>query len=170
MKTYVALLRGINVGGHNKLTMADLVHALEKHGLESYIQSGNIVFRHQDISRISIPSIVESEFSIQSEVVCFEQVDFLEIAKQNPYANLPGNKVHFYFCQSMPDINRSKLAELRAASEEVAEFGSVVYLYAPDGVGRSKLAAKMESCLGVPATSRNLNTVNKLLKLAENLN
>ena len=81
----------------------------------------------------------------------------------SPSATADGKALHFYFldaCAERPDLEKLRLVQ--ADSEEFELRGAVFYLLAPDGIGRSKLAAQVERCLGVPATARNWNTVRKL--------
>lgn len=73
-----------------------------------------------------------------------------------------------FFCKVSPQINTEKLEALKEKSEQYHVSGNVLYLSAPNGIGRSKLVANIESCLGAPATGRNLNTINKLELLANN--
>jgi len=76
--------------------------------------------------------------------------------------------MHFYFCKSSPKVNETKLKKLKAESEEYHIEGKILYLYAPEGIGRSKLVANIESCLGVTATGRNFNTVSKIQSMLTN--
>jgi uncharacterized protein (DUF1697 family) len=96
-----------------------------------------------------------------------EKTEFLDSLAGNPYTATKGNQIHFYFCQDLPNANVEKLDMLKAESEHYMIKDKVLYLYAPDGIGRSKLAAGMERHLGVAATGRNLNTINKLAKMLE---
>ena len=84
-------------------------------------------------------------------------------SNSNPYKNeIEGKLVHLYFCKSNPELNIDKIKHLSSDSERYTLIGNVFYLYAPDGIGRSKLVANIEAYLGVAATARNLNTVNKV--------
>jgi uncharacterized protein (DUF1697 family) len=78
--------------------------------------------------------------------------------------------LHFFFLESTPEKpNMDELANAKSDSEEYRLIKSVFYLYAPDGIGRSKLAAKVEQALGVQVTARNWNTVSKLIAMAKQL-
>ena len=170
MKTFVALFRGINVGGRNILPMKELVSLLENnscHGVKTYIQSGNAVFRSAKPPK-NICQAIERKFGFKPDVLFIERMEFLEMVSANPYNAPKGNQIHFYFCQDIPNTNEEKLEALKSETEKYLINGKVAYLYAPDGIGRSKLAANVERCLGVPATGRNLNTVNKLVKMLQN--
>ena len=88
----------------------------------------------------------------------------------NPYqgSGYEGKFVHFYFCKDLPEIDTVKLKMLASDTETYACIGNVFYLHAPNGIGRSKLVANIEACLGVSATGRNLNTINNLMKMVRN--
>jgi uncharacterized protein (DUF1697 family) len=173
VKTYIALFRGINVGGNNILPMKDLVKTLDKSGCENvrtYIQSGNVVFRHKSISKIKlaeeIRSAIEFNHGFKPWIMILDSNDLMKAVKNNPYPTEIGKAVHFYFLEAIPDSpDIKKMKEIKAKTEEFKLTDKVCYLYAPDGIGRSKLAAKIETCVGVTATARNWNTVNKLTQM-----
>lgn len=170
MKTYIVLLRGINVGGKNLLPMKELVLALDKRKyqhIKTYIQSGNVVLQSQKRPE-DIPSIIQERFGIKPAVYVLEESEFNAAVASNPYESPNGKDIHLYFCQNTPNISVVKLDKYKSESEELHIHGKVAYLYAPEGIGRSKLAGNMESCLGVEATGRNLNTVQKLQRMAQN--
>jgi uncharacterized protein (DUF1697 family) len=182
MKRWVALLRGINVGGRNSIAMADLRGCFEAAGASSvrtYIQSGNVVF---DCARGAQTALVQAVVDAIGVSHGFEPgiqliaVDDLEAAaRNNPFpaaAEVP-TSLHLFFSSgplSRAGAGRAgvdaALEELRAASEAYALVGDVLYLHAPEGVARSKLARRAESVLGVPLTARNWRTVTRLLELA----
>jgi len=171
VKTYVVLFRGINVGGKNILPMKELVSILEENNyqdVKTYIQSGNVVLRSQKKPDTNISTIVQNKFSFKPEVLAVGESEFISSIKNNPYSSKDGKTIHFYFCKYSPKIDKEKLKNLKSESEEYYIKGKVFYLYSPNGIGRSKLVANIESCLGVPATGRNLNTVNKLLGMVKN--
>lgn len=171
MNTFIALFRGINVGGKNIVPMKELAALLTLHGYENvqtYIQSGNVVFDRRSTPDSEIGVLIEEKFGFRPEILILTSRKLEQAIEDNPYSPAEGKHCHFYFCSSTPgSINTAKLTELKSASEEYFMKGNVFYLHAPDGVGRSKLAANVERCLGVPATARNLNTVNKLSKMAQ---
>ena len=174
MKTYITLLRGINIGGKNILPMKALTVLLEKNGLDNiktYIQSGNIVFTSKTTANANvdetISELIETQFGFKPQVMVLEKSAFDVAIKNNPYTATEGKTIHFYFCKTKPNIHAEKLAQYQSESEQVHLDHNVFYLYAPDGIGRSKLVANIEACLGVSATGRNLNTVNKLKQKVE---
>lgn len=177
MKTIIALFRGINVGGRNKLPMRDLVAVLEDLGLtdvKTYIQSGNAVF-HADgveITELSdaISTTIQERHGFMPQVLLLTMSDLAEAVAANPFpeAEAEPKTLHLFFLASPPaNPDLASLADIQLDSEEFALTGTVFYLYAPDGIGRSKLAAKVEKALGVPVTARNWRSVTKIMEMAE---
>lgn len=168
MNKYIVLLRGVNVGGKNLLPMKILKNYLLEAGfehVETYIQSGNIILTAPNNPDAIVGEIIERKFGFKAEVLALADTVFRESLKQNPYKDNEAKSVHFYFCSQTPEFDKSKLEALSSATEEYCLINRVFYLYAPDGIGRSKLAAKLEKLLGVATTARNLNTVNKIDQL-----
>lgn len=165
MKTFIVLLRGINVGGRNILPMKALIPLLESNGcknVSTYIQSGNVVFDCEHLPG-NVAELIEKNFGFTPQILFIPKSEFLVATKNCPYATMAGNQVHFFFCQDEPKPNIEKLEALRIDSESYTIKNKVFYLHTPEGMGRSKLGAGVEKCIGVPATARNLNTVNKLI-------
>jgi uncharacterized protein (DUF1697 family) len=176
MQTYIILLRGINVGGNNIVSMKALTEALNEAGfsqVSTYIQTGNILLQSPHSSHESdgaqlerdIAKLIDTHFGFTPNIMQLSLPEFSTAAANNPYKDKPGNTVHCYFCQQQPSPDEARLKELATSTEQYHIEGKVLYLHAPDGIGRSKLAANIEKCLRVPATARNLNTVNKLLDM-----
>lgn len=167
---YIVLLRGINVGGHNKLPMADLRAALTEAGftkVRSYIQSGNLVLTAPSNPREKIEALLKSRFAIESKALCWTAEQFQELAAANPFADAEPKSVHYFFCADIPALDVKAMDLLRVASERVQTVGKMIFLHAPDGIGRSKLAAAMDRTAGTDTTARNGNTVNKLLAMLD---
>lgn len=175
--TWIALLRGINVGGHNILPMADLQTLLAGLGysdVKTYIQSGNAVFTsiEQDAAIISnaITHAISAKFGFAPSVLML-RAEALEAAlNDNPYkdAEHAVKTVHLFFVSDMnATVNAALIDEFKAESEAITAAPGVLYLHAPDGVGRSKLMAKIDSCVSAPITARNLNSATKILALAK---
>lgn len=177
MKTYIALFRGINIGGHNLLPMKDLIPLLERLGLRNvrtYIQSGNAVFQStaQDASRLAkrISAEIKKARGFEPQVLLLEPKDLKKAIAANPYpeAGPDPKSLHILFLLSAPAApDLTKLEQLKATSERFKLTGRLFYLHAPAGVGRSRLAANAERLLGVPVTGRNWRTVQELLALAK---
>jgi len=170
MKTYIVLFRGINVGGKYLLPMKELVALLEINGfqnIKTYIQSGNVVLQGKRISSTELGTLIAGKFGFKPEVLVLEKSEFDLSIKHNPFHLAEGKSVYFYFCSKDPKLNSEKLEKYLAESEEYKIKNKVFYLYAPKGIGRSRLVANIESCLGVPVTGRNINTINKLREMVK---
>lgn len=171
METYVVLFRGVNVGGKNLLPMKELISALEKNGyqdVKTYIQSGNVVLKGKQFSSGDIAKLVSDKFGFNPEVLVLKKSEFLSSIKHNPFHPKEGKSAHFYFCSKKPKVNSENLEKYLAETEEYKLVDRVFYLHAPNGIGRSKLVANIELCLGVPVTGRNLNTIKKLEEMVKN--
>lgn len=182
MQTWIAWLRGINVGGHHTLPMRSLVDLLGGLGADrvrTYIQSGNVVFRARTGSgspasataekfagRIS--DVILKEFGFSPRVLLLDLPQLERVASANPFpeAAAAPNTLHVAFLASKPTPNLAALAALRDPSEQFQIAGRAFYLHAPQGIGRSKLAAGFEKYLAVEATVRNWRTVQKVLEMA----
>lgn len=176
MKTWIALFRGINVGGTHKLPMKELRELLESIGcsdVKTYIQSGNAVFRSPvaDPSRLAtrISKAVATGHGFEPRVLVLSRDELQEAAAANPFAKAAAavpKSVHLFFLGSSPkDPNLAPLQSVKAATEAFALNGRMFYLHTPDGFGTSKLAERVERLLGVAATARNWRTVTTLLEM-----
>ncbi len=175
MPAWIALLRGINVGGRNKLSMAELKTAFEAVGCSSvrtYIQSGNVVF--QDVATSAdelskkLAIAIEARFGFRPIILLLNEAEFRMAMQNNPFADAVSvpKTLHFYFLASAPaSPDLDAIATLATATERYQLIGKVFYLHAPDGIGRSKLAAGAERKLGVSATARNYSTVLALSEM-----
>jgi uncharacterized protein (DUF1697 family) len=180
MKICIALLRGINVGGKHALAMKDLVAMLEELGareVKTYIQSGNAVFvwKGKDISRLAddLRAEIKKRRGFDPHVLLLELDGLERVIKQNPFPEAGDDSpaLHAGFLAGVPESpDLRALESLQSNSERFRLVDSVFYLYAPEGVGRSKLAARAERLLGVPMTDRNWRTVSTLWKIAQELN
>jgi uncharacterized protein (DUF1697 family) len=181
MNTLIALLRGINVGGRNKLRMADLTDLLQELGLsriKTYIQSGNVVFQCQedrDLAKLSaqISQAIAERHGFTPFVLLLTAQDVNDAVAQNPFPDAgeaEPKTLHLFFLATPPTApDLAAIESIKSPTEEVKLMDSVFYLHAPDGIGRSKLAAKVEKLLGVDATARNWNTVSKLIAMTADM-
>ncbi len=177
MKTYIALFRGLNMGGHNRLPMKELIKILGKLGfsdVRTYIQSGNAVFRGKDqnASRLSdtITAAIKQAHGFAPRVLLLKPGELKKIIASNPFpeAESDPKSLHALFLMSAPaSPDLRALEEIRKKSEQFKLKGKVFYLHAPDGVGRSKLAANVERLIGVPMTGRNWRTVTQIMEMAK---
>ena len=155
--------------------MKALVALLAGEGLDEvriYIQSGNVVFRGAGSAAAiaeRILAAVGARFGFRPHLLLLSAADLERAASANPYpeACATPQYLHLWFLVETPTAAAAKsLESLRAPSERFTVRGRVLYLHAPEGIGRSKLAARAESLLGVSATARNWRTVTQLLELA----
>jgi uncharacterized protein (DUF1697 family) len=177
LRAYVALLRGINLGARNKVSMADLRELfanLDCQDVSTYVQSGNVLFKSSvagpaDLSQ-TIEKRIHRELSLSVTVLVRTKEQLAKVVARNPFAADGSDltKLHVTFLAHLPD--RARVRELEAKQFEPDEFrvaGQEIYLRCPNGYGRSKLSnAYFEKRLGVAATTRNWKTVTTLAELA----
>jgi uncharacterized protein (DUF1697 family) len=188
MSSHVALLRGINVGGRNKVGMAELrevVSSLGHDGVSTYIQSGNVLFStaEQDTAKLAagLEAAITGAFGLKVSVVVVSRDELAQILDGNPYASEPNPKlVHVVFLNAElpPDLlTRITAAEQASAAkgsrDTITATGPALYVHTPDGFGTSELAQVLFRIIGTPAkaavgaTARNWSTATKLLALCE---
>ncbi len=180
MTTYAALLRGINVGGGKKLPMAGLRALLEGLGhreVRTYLQSGNAVFRseEQDTGALAaeLGRAVAREYGFAVECLVRDHGYLRAVAEGCPFPaeRLEGRQLHAtYYSEPVEESRFAALDPAQFLPEEFRLGDRVLYLYAPEGLGRSKLApalARPAFTRGLVATTRNWNTVLKLVELTE---
>jgi uncharacterized protein (DUF1697 family) len=178
LTTYLALLRGINVGGANKVPMKELRRTFEDLGLENvrtYLQSGNVIFE----SRSSTPKRLADEiedalaqaFGLKISVLLRTRPELKRIASGNPFLteDAKPTSLHVMFLAARASSKAIKTLDPdRSPPDEFEVRGSEVYLWFPNGSGRSKLTIDyFESKLGTRATARNWNTITKVLAQME---
>jgi len=185
MPTHVALLRGINLAGRNKVAMADLrevVTSLGHADVATYIQSGNVMFSTPQTDTVALAAALEESIAtalgVTARVVVLSREELTQVMRDNPYRDEPNHKaLHAIFLSGEPG---PEVAErVAAAQQQVMQQGSrdqaqvigrTIFLHTPDGYGRSDLAAALVK-LGqrktdyVAGTARNWATVTKLLAL-----
>lgn len=180
LNIYVALFRGINVGGRNALPMKELLLILEQLGarpVKTYIQSGNAVFAMQHNDTLSLSRKISGEIKkrrgFEPHVLLLTVKELEKAIRNNPFSNETGDPraLHAGFLAAIPKSpNLAALEALKTDTEKFKLVDRVFYLHAPDGIGRSKLAARAEKLLGVAMTDRNWNTVVKIRELANDIN
>ncbi len=175
MKTWIALFRGINVGGKNLIPMVELRSHFESLGfsrVRTYIQSGNVLFdaniKTAEALVEKIQKLLRRHYAVQPDVLVLTEEELYDAKRLNPFPKAASDPktLHFYFMAepaSNPDM--ASIEASAAPGERFKLVGRVFYLHAPDGVGRSKLAANVEKHLGVVVTARNYRTVGKLLAM-----
>ena len=176
MDVHVALLRGINLGGKNRLPMKDLTAMFTEAGCGSvttYIQSGNVIFEASPALARGIPSLIAKRiaerFGLRVPVMTRTGDELRKIVRGNPFlkAGADADKLHLAFLADVPAAAGVKaLDPKRSPSDEFAVRGREIYLHCPNGFARTKLTnAYFDSKLGTTSTVRNWRTVGKLLEL-----
>lgn len=176
--TYVALLRGVNVGGKHKLPMKELVEICSKNecgNVRTYIQSGNVVFTAPATvaNRLAqtLAKRIEERFGFPVPVVLRSHEQLAQVARSNPFlkAGKPESKLYVTFLADEPSAEAlAKLDPNRSAPDEFRVIGSEIYMHFPNGMGNSKLtSAYFDSRLATVGTARNWTTVLKLVEMSK---
>jgi uncharacterized protein (DUF1697 family) len=177
MARLIVLLRGINLGAHNRISMPELREALEEAGYDdvrTYLQSGNVVLT-STASAKSVASkcerLIADQFGLEISVVVRTRNELAKVVDQNPLGRVAKDPKRYQvsFLEARPTAKTVReLEDVATANEKVVSIGRELYAWHPDGVARSKLWAQLAGKgLGVTATARNWTTVTKLLELAE---
>ncbi|HME32957.1 MAG TPA: DUF1697 domain-containing protein [Terriglobales bacterium] len=180
MTVVISMLRGVNVGGHNKIKMdalRDLYESLGLRDAQTYVQSGNTVFRTEakDLAVLAkrIEDAIERKFGFRPVVILRTTADLRDAIARNPFAKRRGidaSKLLVTFLAAAPSPEaRDEILRIKTGPEEVRIDGRELYVYFPDGMGRSKVWPAIEKALKKSGTGRNWNTVTKLLEIAERL-
>jgi uncharacterized protein (DUF1697 family) len=189
MPTHVALLRGINVGGRNKVAMADLrqvVASLGHADVATYIQSGNVVFSTAETDTAALAEALEQAIAaalgVRVRVVVVSREELAQVMRDNPYSDEPNPKaVHAVFLGAAPgpdvadsvaDARRQAEQKQQGTRDTAQVIGRTIFLHTPDGFGRSELAALITSggrgrAAHLAGTARNWATVTKLLAMCD---
>ncbi len=187
-EVYIALLRGINVGGNKIVMMADLKKVFEKLGfgnVKTYIQSGNVVFsgdkkREGEIEE-SVKAAIEKRFKFKAEVMVLSLDELEEMVEKTPFHEdklAKGGRIHFTLLFEKPaKENIVALAELRRSitrsspdGDELEIIGRTIYVLCQKGWSKSPLNSSVtEKILGVGTTSRNVDTMKKLLEMGKEI-
>lgn len=174
MKTYIALLRGINVSGKNIIKMSALKEMflnLNFENVQTYIQSGNVIFstneNNENLTKC-ISDQIKTTFDLVVPVLVFEKDELDKIISQLPFSEYEEKDIYFTFLnEESKTTDFSKISEKKSNSEQLLITKNVVYLLCPEGYGNTKLSNNfLEKQLKVLCTTRNLKTSKKLLELA----
>ncbi len=182
MPTHLALLRGINVGGRNRVAMAELRAVFEALGctdVATYIQSGNVVFSGGEQDRVALTQRLQraivDHLGIPSSVVVLTRAEVAATVANNPFGDeADPRRVHVVFHRDEPD--EQLIADVAAArrgaresggGDEAVVVGRCLYLHTPDGFGRSQLAERLTRRRADAGTARNWATVTRLLAMLE---
>src|SRR5229473_2394089 len=181
MGVIISMLRGVNVGGHNKTKMEalrTLYESLKLRDAQTYVQSGNVIFRtdERDISRLvkRIEDGIERKFGFRPDVILRTAAEMRDVVARNPFAKRrgiePGKLLVSFLASDPGEEGREKIRQMKCDPEEMRIERRELYIYFPNGMGRSKLPwAGMVKMLKTPGTGRNWNSVTKMLEMAEGL-
>lgn len=179
MTTYISMLRGINVGGHKKVKMdilKQLYVELRYTNVQTYIQSGNIIFQTNDTETIDLAKKIRIQIlkvtGLDVPVLVLKLEEMKRIVENNPYlfdSTKNPNTFHVTFLSAIPDtIIIEKLKSIDYGADYFELLDKAIYIYCPSGYGKTKLTNTFfENKLKTIATSRNWKTVNELIRLAE---
>lgn len=176
--SYVALLRGVNVGGKNRLPMKDLASIFEEAGcsdVRTYIQSGNVFFEARPTTAERLPALVSDliveRFGFRAPVILRTARELEQILRENPLASpsTEAETLHVMFLAEAPSASAvSGLDPKRSPPDTFAVVGREIYLCCPNGLARTKLTNQyFDTRLATVSTTRNWRPVSKLAELAE---
>lgn len=180
MPVIISMLRGVNVGAHNRIKMDALRAVYESLGLEdvrTYVQSGNVVFYTEqgDLTGLAaqLEDGIEETFGFRSKVILRSAADMTDVVARNPFAERPdldGGKLLVTFLATDPDPELiDRIHAISAGPEELYIDGRELFIYFPNGIAKSKLPMILEKVLKIPSTSRNWNSITRMLEMAETL-
>lgn len=177
MTIYIALLRGINVGGKNKIKMTELKHLFERMGfsrVKTYINSGNVLFKSQENEETLVRQFedeIERTFFLSIKVVLRTSNELVEIIASCPYKGdvaQDGKNVNIGFMNDAPSQEGIDRVSTYKDIDDFQVLGREIHLLFHQSVGDSKLAKNLQKLSGT-VTVRNWNTINKLANLAKEM-
>jgi uncharacterized protein (DUF1697 family) len=175
MNTYIVLLRGINVGGHKKISMAELREVLSKAGFDhvrTYIQSGNIIFQSSEKSRHSIEEkmqqVILGHFKFEVPVMARTRVELQQIFEACPFLEEEEENSYYIILSEIPKKELvDEVMQITYDNETFHIINDCLYFHSSIGYGNSKFNMKLfEKKLNVNATSRNYKTIVKLIAMS----
>jgi uncharacterized protein (DUF1697 family) len=178
MPVYISLLRGVNIGAHNRMKMEPLRTCLEGLGYErvrTYLQSGNAVFNCRKLSTAELSHKIEQQicavFNLSVSVISLTAEEIAGAIRNNPFLAQRGidtTKLLITFLSESPAPSAVKtLDSLSGGNDQFRSSGKVIYLFCPNGYGETKLSnSAFEKRLSVRATTRNWKTANSLYQMA----
>ena len=181
MAVLISMLRGVNLGSHNRIKMEELRALYESMKLEdprSYVQSGNVIFRTKEKNSLQlakkIQAGIEKKFGCCPEVILRTAQELRRVIAANPFPEQtksePGKVLVTFLAGEPPRDAEANLEKFKGLPEELHLKGRELYIYFPNGVGKSKLPwPRIYKILNTPGTGRNWNSVTKMLEMAENL-
>jgi len=181
MSVVISMLRGVNVGAHNRIKMdalRSLYESLKLEGSQTYVQSGNVLFRtkEKNMPQLAkkIQDGIERKFGFRPEVILRTADELKNAIAANPFSKPrdiePGKLLVTFLAAEPPPGAQSTLDTFKSYPEELHLIGRELYIYFPNGAGKSKLPwSSVEKLLKVTGTARNWNSVTKMLEMAEKM-
>ena len=180
MAVVISMLRGVNVGGHNRMKMDALRSVYSSIGLhnpQTYVQSGNVIFESGDEAPTELANrledAIEAHFKFRPAVILRTADELREVIVRNPFperAVHEASKLLITFLSSDPgEAARAKVRAISVAPEQLVNRVREIYTYFPVGMGRSRIPAVLiNKALQTQGTARNWNSVIQMLQIAEN--
>ncbi len=180
MKTYIAILRGINVSGQKLIKMQDLKLHLEKMGfsnIKTYIQTGNVIFGSVEVNakkvEAGVVKCIKANFGFDVPVIIRTAEEWIEAVNNNPFSKQPEievDKLHVVFLEKELEKAYMNMVGKKDFTPDEYLFGKKeIYIYCPNGYAKTKLSNSFfEKILNQKTTTRNWKTVNKILEIAIN--
>jgi len=181
MKTYIAILRGINVGGRNLVRMNELkayLKTLNFINIQTYIQSGNVIFEYNSVDthelQRQIGDLIMEKYGYKVSVIVKTISELSQVLTHNPFINTRNEdikKLHVTFLSKVPDAKLlDGFLRIQNPPDEYIYTDDVIYLFCPNGYGRTKFTNNfIENKLDVQATTRNWKTTKKLFDLVTDI-
>ena len=179
MQAIIALLRGVNVGPHNRIKMEDLravCTSLKLGNVQTYVQSGNVVFtsNENDLPKMAkkLEDALEKKFGFRPAVMLRTTAEMQAVVKKNPFAKRdfdPAKLAVMFLNSDLSAETRKQLEAIKVGPEELKALPHELYVYFPDGMGRLKLSPAIDRIIKKTGTGRNWNSVLNLLEMAEEM-
>ncbi len=181
MAVVIAMLRAVNVGGHNKIKMEalrTLCKSLKLRDACTYVQSGNVIFKtdERNLALLAqrLQKAIERDFGFRPEVILRTSAELNDVIARNPFASSrdiePSKLLVTFLARDPAPEARDKVLNIKSDPEELRMDGREIYIYFPNGMARPKMSWPMiERMLKTPGTGRNWNSVTKILEIAEQL-
>jgi len=179
MPAIIAMLRGVNLGPHNRMKMDELralCASLKLENAKTYLQSGNLVFasNERDLAVLAkkLEDAIDKRFGFRSAVLLRSTPEMRAVVKKNPFARRefdPAKLAVMFLNAELPIETRKQLESIKVGPEELKALPRELYVYFPEGMGRSKLSPAIDRIIKKTGTGRNWNSVINLLVMAEEM-
>lgn len=180
MPTIIAMLRGVNLGGHNLIRMDALrtfCSACKFEKPQTYLNSGNAIFttKERNLNAIGkrLEDAIEKELGFRPAVILRTADEMREVIARNPFSERkglePSKLAVIFFADSLAPETRKQVEAIKVGPEEIHAFERELFIYYPDGQGRSKLGGAVDKVMKKTGTARNWNTVTNMMAMAEKM-